>query len=42
MGIMNEGTLKPEQFFQVQAVQTELRARYSTMLGIKSLFLAWY
>ena len=30
--------LGPEKFFQVQAPQTELQARYSTMPGLESLF----
>ena len=30
--------LGPEQFFQVQAFQTELRAEYPTMPGLEHLF----
>jgi hypothetical protein len=31
----------PEKFFQVQAFQTEPRARYSTMAGLEFI-LAWH
>jgi len=33
-----ENFLGPEKYFQAQAFQTQIQARYSTMPGLESLF----